>query len=110
MNASARRKIPKCVPETGPSSAPSANIRIFASFVLFCASYGPIRLSPTFEMFLVETKPNDAAPTALNNCLLMSYPRASLRCALGYHITVPSGLADSQVQENYETKPPGFVK
>ena len=42
---------------------------------------------------LSETKPSYAAPTGLR--LVGALPRASLRCALGYHIVVPSGLSVS---------------
>src|SRR5829696_9003393 len=61
------------------------------------SEFGPIRLNPTFEMFLR----NEAKLCRPSRAIYIGgpVPRASLRRALGYLIIVPSGLAEGQIQK-----------
>src|SRR5215203_4131947 len=59
-------------------SVQSAEVRIFVRFVSFCAEL-PELCRPYRALWFVRGR----------------YPRASLRCTLGYHIVVPSGLAET---------------
>jgi hypothetical protein len=60
-------------------------------------------------MGIYQTNPTYVAPTGLN-ILVERVPRASLRCALGYLIVVPSGLGEGQMWEITKRTHPVWIE
>jgi hypothetical protein len=88
--------------ETNPTSHPPNHLSaIPALSVVQPAKSEGIRLNSTFEMFL-RNEAKLCRPY-MARYILVAPPRASLCCALGYHITVLSGLVGWC--ENYQAKP-----